>query len=65
VFEFSDNTMSYLLNELNLWSSEIRDQSDKHRYRLIFNKNCLNDVSLNTFLHFVQNFPEDVFTLEV
>lgn len=25
-FEFSDNTLSYLLNELKLWSSELRGQ---------------------------------------
>ena len=65
LFEFSDNTMMYLLNELKLWSSEIRDKNKRQRYRLIFNKNCLNEVSLNTFVHFVQNFPEDVFILEV
>lgn len=65
-YEFSDNTLSYLLNELTLWSSEMRGQVNPHaNYRLIFSKHCLNEVSLNTFVHFVQNFPEDVFMLEI
>lgn len=64
-YEFSDNTLSYLLNELKLWSSEIRGQGQKVKYRLIFTKDCLNQVSLNTFVHFVQNFPTEVFHLEV
>lgn len=65
LYEFSDSTLNYLLNELKLWSSEVRDQEVKQKYRLTFTKDCLNDVSLNMFIHFVQNFPEDVFLLEV
>lgn len=64
-YEFSDNTLMYLLNELKLWSSEVRGQKQKQRYRLIFTKDCLNQVSLNTFIHFVENFPQDVFILEI
>lgn len=64
-YEFSDSTLSYLLNELKLWSSEVRGQQDRQRYHLIFTKDCLNQVSLNTFIHFVQNFPEDLFILDV
>lgn len=56
-YEFSDNTLNYLLNELMLWSSEIRGQPQKSKQRLIFTKDCLNQVSFNTFIHFVQNFP--------
>jgi hypothetical protein len=29
LYEFSDNTLSYLLNELKLWSSEIRGQGER------------------------------------
>lgn len=65
LFEFSDNSLIYLLNELKIWSSEVRGQPQKQRYHLVFTKNCLNQVSLNTLVHFVQNFPEDVFILDL
>ena len=65
LFEFNDSTLGYLLNELNLWSSEIRGQQDIQRYHLIFTKDCLNQVTLNAFIHFVQYFPEHLFVLNV
>jgi len=56
-YEFTDKTLNYLLNEFKLWSSELGDKNQHERYHLIFTKDCLNDVSLNMFIHFVQNFP--------
>ena len=32
---------------------------------MTFTKDCLNEVSLNTLVHFVQNFPHDLFDLDV
>ena len=64
-FEFSDNTLNYLLNELKLWSSEIGANQLDQRCRLTLTKECLNHVTLNTFIHFVENFPTEVFILDV
>ena len=32
---------------------------------MTFTKDCLDEVSLNAFIHFVYNFPEDLFELEI
>lgn len=53
LYEFSDSTLNYLLNELKIWSSEVREEGPRQKYRLTFTKDCLNEVSLNAFIHFV------------
>jgi hypothetical protein len=53
LYEFSDSTLNYLLNELKIWSTEVRDQGPRQKYRLVFTKDCLGEVSLNAFIHFV------------
>ena len=32
---------------------------------MVFGKNCLGQVSLNTLIHFIHNFPEEVFILRI
>lgn len=65
LYEFSDSTLNYLLNELKLWSSEINGETMEHKHTLTFTKDCLNEVSLNTLVHFVHNFPTDVFDMDM
>jgi len=64
-YEFSDSTLSYLLNELKLWSSEVRGKDVPQKYTMTLTHECLNQVTTNTFIHFVHNFPENVFDLNL
>lgn len=42
LFEFSDSTLNYLLNELTLWSSELKDKSNIQNYKMTLTQDCLN-----------------------
>ena len=64
-FEFSDITLTQLLNELKMWSSELVDQVQLQQYLMVFGKNCLGQVSLNYLIHFIHNFPEEIFILTI
>lgn len=60
-YEFSDSTLTYLLNELLIWNSELKGERVKQERILTFSSNCLNEVTLNAFIHFVHHFPEKLF----
>lgn len=63
-FEFSETTVSYLLNEMKMWSSELNNKGKEQKHTLILSEDCIKAVPLNNIVSFVHSYPEDVFEID-
>jgi hypothetical protein len=66
-FQFSDTTLMYFSNELSLFVAS-RNNLDKEKDEIKHSFNVgksLQRTSINTVLHFIQNFPNDEIDLKI
>lgn len=64
-FEFNDKTLNQLSDELSLWNNELEspknETNTEYKFRLVLTEESLREVSTNMIIHFIYNFPANVF----
>lgn len=66
-FQFIDLTLDHLLDKLVHWNDKEKGKLKREpkKKKLIFNEKCLERVTLNMIIHFIANFPHELFDLEL
>ena len=67
-FIFNDTMLDSLLSELIIWENEMKNKplvTDKLKYELRFTTACLKNVSLNMLVHFIHEFPGQIYELNL
>ena len=65
-FQFVDLTLEHLLDKLIHWNDKKgKLGKELKKKKLIFNEKCLEKVTLNMIIHFIANFPHELFDIEL